>query len=116
MVSVATPAEPPGRLPEHVDARPEILDRVDIRASIGQQRHPDPVVGEHDGTVAAVEQLLRGSSRAQRGPPATKVDGTARQHPGEAPLHEVFEVPDHRLGKRPVHARIPGANAVERRR
>jgi hypothetical protein len=55
---VATPAKPPGGLPERVDACPQVLDCVDVRASIGQQRHPDPVVGEDDGTVDAVQQLL----------------------------------------------------------
>src|SRR4029450_8455789 len=30
----ATPAEPPGGVPEHVDACPEVRDCVDVRASI----------------------------------------------------------------------------------
>ena len=37
-------------------------------------------------------------------------DGTAGQHPRQASRHEVVEVPDHRLGKRRVHARVPRAN------
>ena len=56
---------------------------------------------------AAPPRLVPGSARPAA---ATKVDGTAGQHPGEAPHHEILEVSDHRLGEREVHARVPGAN------
>ena len=106
----ATPAEPPGGLPEHVDARPEVLDCVDVGASIGQQRHPDPVVGEHHGAVDAVEQLLRGSCPAQRGPAATKVAGRPGNSRARRRSTRSSRWPTTGWASVAVHARVPGAD------